>query len=370
MPHLLPLLFALVLLWPTPAVSRNAAPAAALPSQRATAQVASPLTAAGRVHGLAVGFVSPAGRVVYGFGRLGEGRRARVPDGRTVFEIGSVTKTFTGLLLAQAIMEGRVRDTDPIRLHLPPGVLAGDSPLAWVSWLDLASHASGLPEAPSNLPSKDPLNPLAGYSTRLLLDYLASATLLAPIGRDFHYSNTGAGLCGYLLARLEDTDYESLVRRKVCGPLGMSDTRVSLTDDMAARMAHGHAADGSVVPNWEATGLEGAGALRSTADDLLAYAAANLGLTPTSLFPAMKLAQLPRKHASSIPTLYIGLFWNTMNFGGKAYVLHAGRSGGYFALVLLSPEDNAGVVLLCDTEGDFAAEGWKLLELVTGKNLP
>jgi CubicO group peptidase (beta-lactamase class C family) len=344
--------------------------AATLPSQRATAQTIGRLTESGRVHALVVGFVTPAGQAVYGFGRRGESRLSKVPDGKTVFEIGSITKTFTGLLLAQAVMEGKLRTTDPIRRHLPPGTLAKDSPLYWISYLDLATHSSGLPEVPSNLPSADPRNPMAGYSTELLLNYLSTATLVAPIGQVFNYSNAGAGLCGYLLARLAETDYETLVRAQVCEPLGLGDTRITLTEDMAARMTHGHDARGQVLPNWEVKGLEGAGALRSTADDLLTYAAANLGIVPTPHFPAMKLAQLPRKHVASIPTLFLGLFWNIMNFGGKEYVLHAGRSGGYFALLLLSPEDNAGIVLLSDTEGDFSAEGWKLLSLVTGKNLP
>lgn len=344
--------------------------AAALPGRQATAHVVSRLTESGRVHGLVVGYVSPAGRATYGFGRAGESRRSKEPDGRTLFEIGSITKTFTGLLLAQAVMEGRLRATDPIRLHLPDGALAKDSPLAWISYLDLATHGSGLPEGPDNLPSKDPRNPLAGYSTGLLLNYLSTARLLAPIGQNFHYSNVGAGLCGYLLARLAGTDYETLVKAKVLAPLGMADTAITLSADQAQRMTHGHDAKGRVVPNWDVTGLEGAGALRSTADDLLTYAAANMALVPTPLLPAMKLAQLPRRHVGSIPTLYLGFFWNLMNFGGKEYLLHAGRSGGYFALVLLSPEDNAGVVLLCDTEGDFTKEGWRLLELATGKNLP
>jgi len=344
--------------------------AAALPSQQATAHVVAKLAESGRVHGLVVGYVSPAGRVVYGFGRSGEGRRSKAPDGRTLFELGSITKTFTGLLLAEAIMEGRVRATDPIRLHLPPGVLTKDSPLYWISFLDLATHSSGLPEGPDNLPSTDPRNPMAGYSTGLLLQYLGKATLLSPIGQNFYYSNVGAGLCGYLLSRLAGIDYEALVKTWVCEPLLMRDTTIRLSEEQASRMTHGHDAKGQILPNWDVTGLEGAGALRSTADDLLTYAAANMGQLPTSLLPAMKLAQLPRKHVASIPTLYLGLFWNIMNFGGKEYLLHAGRSGGYFALILLSPEDNAGVVLLCDTEGDFAKEGWRLLELVTGKNLP
>lgn len=350
----------------SPAVAR----AAKLPSARATAHVVGKLTESGRIHGLVVGYVNPTGRVAYGFGRVGEGKRSQAPDERTLFEIGSITKTFTGQMLAQALMEGRLRVTDPIRLHLPQGVIDKDSPLYWVSFLDLATHTSGLPEAPANLPSTDPRNPMAGYSTALLLDYLKTAKLLSPVGRDFYYSNTAAGLTGYLLARLWNTDYETLVKTRLCAPLHMADTTIALSPDQASRMTRGHDADGHVVPNWEVTGLEGAGAFRSSAEDLLSFAAANMGLTPSPLLPAMKLAQLPRKHVPAIPTLFIGLFWNVMNFGGKEFVLHAGRSGGYFAMVLLSPEDQAAVVFLSDTEGDFSDEAWKLLSLVAGKPLP
>jgi CubicO group peptidase (beta-lactamase class C family) len=348
----------------------TASAASRLPSARATAHVVGKLTESGRVHGLVVGYVSPAGRAVYGFGRVGEDKRSKAPDGHTLFEIGSITKTFTGQMLAQAVMEGRLRATDPIRLYLPQALITKDSPLYWVSLLDLATHTSGLPEAPSNLPSKDPRNPLAGYSTALLLDYLKTAKTISPVGRDFYYSNTAAGLTGLILANLWDTDYETLVKTRLCAPLHMPDTTISLSPDQAARMTHGHDEGGNVVPNWEVTGLEGAGAFRSSAEDLLTYGAANMGILPSPLLPAMKLAQLPRKHVSSIPTLYIGLFWNIMNFNGKEFVLHAGRSGGYFALVLLSPEDGTGVVLLSDTEGDFTDQAWKLLSLATGKHLP
>lgn len=364
----LPLLTALIL-----ALCASVPPARAtsrLPGKRAVARIVGKLTTSGRVHGLVVGFVTPAGRVTYGFGHSGEDRRSKAPDGTTLFEIGSITKTFTGQMLAQAVMEGRLRVTDPMRLYLPSGIITKTSPLYWVSMLDLATHTSGLPEAPSNLPSKDPRNPLAGYSTAMLLDYLKTAKPMSPVGRTFYYSNTAAGLTGYILARLWDTDYETLVKTRLCAPLFMRDTTITLTPDQQARMTHGHDAQGNVVPNWDVTGLEGAGAFRSTADDLLSYAAANLGIRPTPLLPVMKLAQLPRKHVASIPTLSIGLFWNTMNFGGKAFVMHAGRSGGYFALVLMSPEDGTGVVLLSDTEGDFSDDGWKLLELVAGKREP
>ena len=363
------LLAALLLLACLPAAATAARPKA-LPSAQATAQVVGKLTASGRIHGLVVGFVTPQGRAVYGFGHFGEGKNDPPPDGRTLFELGSITKTFTGQMLAQAIMAGRVRATDPVRLYLPQDVIAKDSPLFWVSLLDLATHTSGLPETPSNLPSKDPRNPMAGYSTALLLDYLRTAKPIAPVGQNFYYSNTAAGALGMMLARLWDTDYETLVKTRLCAPLFLRDTTITLSPDQAARMTRAHAADGSLLPNWDVTGLEGAGAFRSTAEDMLTYAAANLGILPSPLLPAMKLAQLPRKHVSSIPTLYIGLFWNIMNFGGKEYVLHAGRSGGYFALVLLSPEDGAGVVFLSDTEGDFSDEGWKLLELVSGKRQP
>jgi CubicO group peptidase (beta-lactamase class C family) len=343
--------------------------AQALPSERATAHVVGHLTEPGRVHGLVVGFVTPQGRVAYGFGHRSENTRSKPPDDKTVFEIGSITKAFTGLLLAQAIMLGKVRVTDPIGPYLPPGTLSPNAPLARVSFLDLATHSSGLPSAPDNLPAKDPLNPMAGYSTGLLLQYLPTASLAFPVGRDFLYSNTGAGLCGYLLARQAKTDYETLVRQQIGDPLGLYDTRVTLSADMAGRMTHGHNASGQVVPNWAVAGLEGAGALRSTAEDMLTFAAANLGITPTPLLGPMKLSHMARKRLGTLPNQFIGLFWNVANYGDKEYVLHAGRSGGYFALILLSPADRAGIVLLSDTEGDYTSEGWRLLELLMGKDI-
>lgn len=340
-----------------------------LPGQRATAQVVGRLTDTGRVHGLVAGFISPEGRVFYGFGHRTENSRSKAPDEKTVFEIGSITKVFTGLLLAQAVMADKLRITDPIADYLPAGTVTRGTPLAAVSFLDLATHTSGLPPNPDNLPSKDPLNPMAGYSTGLLLQYLGRVNMISPVGQHYLYSNTGAGICGYMLARLAKTDYETLVRRDICTPLGMQDTRVTLSADMAGRMTHGHNDKGQVVPNWAVSGLEGAGALRSTADDLLTFAAANLGLTTTPLLGPMKLSHMARKHIAATPRYYVGLFWDVANYGGKEYVFHAGRSGGYFALLIMSPADLSGVVLLCDAEGDFSAEGWRLLELLLGKDI-
>lgn len=343
--------------------------AAALPSQRATAQVVGRLTDSGQIHGLVVGYVSSRGQVVYGFGHRGEDRRSKAPDGKTVFDIGSITKTFTGLLLAQSVMMGQVHVSDAIGPFLPPGLLPAKSPLARLTFLDLATHTAGLPAVPDNLPGHDPRNPMAGYSTERLLRYLATADLSSAPGREFLYSNTGAALCGFLVARLAHTDYATLVRQRICEPLGLHDTRIALSPDMAARMTHGHDEEGRVVPNWSPTGLEGAGALRSTAEDLLTYAAANLGLIPTPLLTSMKLAQMVRCRMGTLPSYFIGLFWNVANYGGRDYVLHAGRSGGYFALLLLSPEDGCGVVLLSDTQGDFTTQGWRLLELLVGREI-
>ena len=134
-------------------------------------------------------------------------------------------------------------------------------------------------------------------------------------------------------------------------------------------MTHGHNAQGRVVPNWVVAGLEGAGALRSTADDLLTFAAANLGLTPTPLLAPMRLSHMARSHLAATPRYFVGLFWDVANFAGREYVFHAGRSGGYFTLLLLSPGDLSGIVLLCDTEGDFTADGWRLLGLLLGRDI-
>lgn len=388
-PALVPVLVPALVLTLVLALCGVAPALAGLPGQAAVNHVVHPYVSAKGFRGLVVGLIGPDGRATFGYGTT-KGKRGKRPDGATVFDIGSLTKTVTGILLAQAVMEGKIAITDPIWRYLPqraagttgtggaaeqaagttrPRGAAGetppDGPFRAVTFLDLATHSSGLPERPDNMPGQDQKNPLAGYSREKLLDYAGRIKLQGPPGGDYFYSNAGAALAGLLLEDIHGRDYETLAVDTLFRPLGMSDTRVSLTEDMARRLAQGHDADGDPTPNWEVRGLEGAGALRSTADDLLTYAAANLGLAPSPLLPAMKLSHLARKHVAATPEMFLGLFWNVFNFDGREYLLHAGRAGGYFALLILSPADMRGVVVLANAAQDLTRLGWDLMETMT-----
>ncbi len=330
-------------------------------SEKEVWSVVSPLFIHRQAKGLAVGLVGASGKTFYGFGKI-EGKRSKPPKEQTVFEIGSITKTFTGVLLAMAQMEGRIDLTGKIAPHLPEGVIPPGSALSNVTFLDLAAHSSGLPELPGNLPSRDPLNPFLGHSRPLLYEYLKSFKPTRPPGQTFEYSNVGAGLAGVLLSRIYGKSFEELVREKICDPLGMLDTRVAMTESMLGDYAPGHNQKLAPVPAWDVPALEAAGGLRSTVNDLLTYAAANLGLVDSPILPALLLSHIPRFHAAKTPELFIGLFWNVYNFKEHRYVMHAGRSGGYFAMLMLDPARKTGVVLLSNAEGDLTRYAWEILE--------
>ena len=204
--------------------------------------------------------------------------RARF-NGDTIFEIGSATKVFTSLLLADMVQRGEVALNDPVAKFLPAGVSVPERNGRQITLVDLATHTSGLPRLPANLNPKDPNNPYADYTPEQLYQFLSSYQLPRDIGAQYEYSNLGGGLLGFALARRAGMSYEALVKSRICDPLGMKDTGITLTPEMKARFAVGHDQGLARVENWDLPTLAGAGALRSTANDLLAFVSANIGLT-------------------------------------------------------------------------------------------
>jgi len=161
-------------------------------------------------------------------------------DGNTIFEVGSVTKVFTSLLLADMAQRGQVALTDPVAKYLPAGVKMPERNGRQISLEDLATHTSGLPRLPSNLSPKDAANPYADYSVEQLYQFLSGYQLTRDIGPQYEYSNLGGGLLGHVLARRAGMDYEKVVRSRICEPLGMRSTSITLSDDMKTRFAVGH----------------------------------------------------------------------------------------------------------------------------------
>jgi CubicO group peptidase (beta-lactamase class C family) len=212
---------------------------------------------------------------------------------------------------------------------------------------------------PSNFSPADSSNPFADYTVEQAYEFLDGYRLPREIGAQYEYSNYGAGLLGHILAMRAGVSYEELVIRRIADPLAMPATRITLSPDLVERLAAGHA--GSVeVPNWDIPTLAGAGALRSTARDMLQFLSANLGLMESDLLPAMQATHQPRRSAGS-PTMQIGLGWHIRN-GSEVVVWHNGGTGGYRSFAGFVSETQTGVVVLTNTSQSADDIGFHLLD--------
>ena len=257
--------------------------------------------------GLIVGLVNDKGSKIISYGKLSQDNSQK-PDGNTVFEIGSITKVFTSILLADMVERKELKLSDPIRKFLPESVKVPTRDGKEITLLHLATHTSGLPRLPANLAPEDMNNPYADYTVEQMYEFLSSYTLTRGIGAKYEYSNFGAGLLGHILALKAGMDYETLVMTRICGPLKMNSTRIKLSTELQTRMSTGHDQAGKTATNWEIPTLAGAGALRSTTNDMLNFVAANLGLIKSDLSPAMQKTHLIR-NLISVNNLEIGLGW-------------------------------------------------------------
>jgi serine-type D-Ala-D-Ala carboxypeptidase/endopeptidase len=297
--------------------------------------------------GVVIGVIGPEGRRVISYGHLEKGD-PRPLNGDTIFEIGSVTKVFTSLLLADMVQRGEVALDDPATRYLPQSVKMAERNGRSITLVDLATHTSGLPQNPSNVDPKDFANPYAHYSVDLLYQFLSCYQVTHDVGSHYEYSNLGSGLLGHLLARRAVTDYEMLVRSRICDPLGMKSTRITLTPEMKARLAVGHNQQLDSVPNWDFLTLEGAGAIRSSANDLLTLLAANLGYTASPLAPAMA-AMLKVRRPTGQPGLEVALGWYVYKIDNREIIDKDGGTGGYNSFIGFDPKARVGVVVLSNT---------------------
>ena len=297
--------------------------------------------------GIVVGVIEPDGRRVVAYGNLASGD-PRPIDGDTIFEIGSITKVFTSLLLADMVNRNEVALDDPAAKYIPENVRMPERSGKSITLLDLSTHSSGLPPLPSNLKMKNPRNPYADYSVDDLYQFLSGYELPRDPGSEFEYSNLGGGLLGHVLACRAGTDYESLIGTRITRPLNMPDTGITLSSSMKQRMATGHAGMLAPAANWDLPTLAGAGALRSSANDMLMCLEAFLGYRESPLAPAMK-AMLEVRRPAGQGT--IGLGWIIYSTDGREIAWHNGGTGGFRSFVGYDPEERIGVVVLSNAGG-------------------
>ena len=308
---------------------------------------------AGIYQTLVFGVVDGDKSEVVAFGKLDDGK---APDGDTVYEIGSVTKTFTAMLLARAVLSGRVTLDTPVAQLLPdfkiPSRGGRDITLG-----ELGTQYSGLPRLPSNMLPVDPANPYADYDAARLKAFLAGYRLPRDPGASYEYSNLGFGLLGYALAQLAQTTYGAAIDQEILKPLGMTMSGAVITDAMRPHLAPGHDDMGKPAKNWDLDALAGAGAIRSTANDMLRYLKANMGFDQSPLAAAMKLSQRPRRDMAK--TMRIGLAWITTD---KGIVWHNGGTGGYRSFLGFTVDGRRGVIILANTGVDLDDLGFAALD--------
>lgn len=333
---------------------------AQVPSDSAIRAIITARVDAGRFAGVAIGVVGKDGArrtVAYG-----PNAGVQPFDATTVFEIGSITKTFTAAILADMVKRGEVSLSDPVAKLLPPGTVVPSRDGREITLLDLATQASGLPSLPSNFAPKDPANPWADYSAQQLYDFLKSYQLTRGIGEKYEYSNVGMGLLGFALAQRAGMSFEDLVAARVLTPLKMTDTRATLTAALQRRLAPGHAPNGSVVKNWDLTTLAGAGALRSTVNDMLSYIRANADSMSQPLGATLAMTHGMR-HAAGSPAVTIGLGWHRLRTpAGNWIVWHNGGTGGYRSFTGYSEKTGEGIVVLANTANGADDIGFHLLD--------
>ncbi len=271
------------------------------------------------------------------------------PDGRgldadSVFEIGSITKVFTALLLADMVQRGEVALDDPVERYLPPE----GRPRAYqghpMTLLDLATYTSGLPRMPSNFAPKDAANPYADYTVAQLYAFVSTYAPEYYPGSHYEYANLGFALLGHVLALRAGRSYEELVVARICDPLGMNDTRITLTPSMQRRLVPGHDTQLQPAANWDLPTFAGAGALRSTARDLFRFLAA--ARDPSSaLAPAFARVLEVRRPLAS-PTDSVAAGWFVSVAHADELVWKDGGTGGYSSFIGYSTRSFRAAVLL------------------------
>lgn len=351
------------------ALTLAAAPPAraqSLPSDSAIREILRARVDSGRSRGIAVGILENGKRRFVSYGSAGPGRAPL--DEHTIFEIGSISKTFTGLLLAEAVTRGDVQLDEAVAELLPKGTKVPSRGGREITLLELSTHRSGLPRLPGNLSPADPDDPYADYDAKKLYDFLASYQLPRAPGDSAEYSNLAVGLLGHALTlEAGAPSWGALVDSRIARPLGMRETFVDVPAKLRSRISAGHDAHMDSVPAWHLDALAGAGALRSTASDMLTYLAAELDPSRGPLAKAIALSHEPR---AAFGPDSIALAWIVHRVGGRRIWWHNGGTGGFRSFVAFDPTRRVAVVVLSNASVEVDDIGMHLTEPSSPLRLP
>jgi CubicO group peptidase (beta-lactamase class C family) len=311
--------------------------------------------------GLAIGTIIDGKSATYYYGEteLGNGK---LPGANTVFEIASISKTFTAAILAWYVNEGKLKLNDPIIKYLPDTVAANPA-LQNITLVNLINHTSGLPSLPLNFSKQKgytDANPYKSYNRQMLFAYLKNCTLRSEPGKDYAYSNLGVGLLGVILERVSKKPYQQLVVEIISKPLAMKNTTQRLSTQAAANLATLYDEEARKTVPWDFDALAACGSLKSTVTDLLLYAKANMIKADNKLSQAFELTHQVT-FAADTP---VGLGWHIIKVEGISYVYHNGQTSGSSSFLAYNREKNIALVILSNATASLDATGVGILKSI------
>ncbi|MES2808878.1 MAG: serine hydrolase domain-containing protein [Bacteroidota bacterium] len=311
--------------------------------------------------GLAIGTLIDGKANTYFYGETKMGYE-KLPNANTIFEIASISKTFTATILAWYVNQGKLRLNDPITKYLPDTVAANPA-LQNVTLLQLSNHTSGLPSLPNNFGKQKnytDANPYKNYTQQMMFAFLKNCSLRSEPGKSYTYSNLAVGLLGVILERVSKKTYEQMVTEIICKPLAMKSTTQHLATTSTANFATLYDEMGLQTPAWDFDALAACGSLKSTVTDLLLYAKANMVKTDNKLSQAFELTH----QVTFDRDAPVGLGWHIITVEGVKYIFHNGGTSGSSSFLAFNREKNIAIVILSNATASLDATGTGILRTI------
>lgn len=293
---------------------------------------------------VSVGIFKDNQTIFYGYGETKKGN-GKIPDSETIFEIGSITKTFTALLMIDYLQSNSLSIESPINIFLPSDIPLLQHNGNQIRIKHLLNHTSGLPRLPDDLEiGMDPTNPYKHYDSTKVFNFIRNFNLQTDPGQVWEYSNLGAGLSGIILERQNHKNYEQLLIENICNPLGLSKTKITLNADDSSNYAVGYNSFGRQVPYWDdMNAFKGAGAIKSNAKDMIAYGK-NILNSQSSTLSSQIESCLNITYENSDLKMASGWIYQTIE--NNEVILHDGGTAGFNSLIVICKNKNVVLVLL------------------------
>lgn len=295
-----------------------------------------------RRQSISVAVITPLETKVFHFGKLSDG--GEIANEFTIFEIGSLTKGYLGLLMAKAVVDGKINLDDQIPLKFQPHSNNGKA----ITWRHLANQTSGFPRLPTNIDLSNPLQPYKKYDDQKLLSFISNFTQSIEPGKKHIYSNLGAGVAGSALEEVYGKSLSEIFSELIAKPNHLSDTVIFLDSHQEQRQSPVFL-NGQKVSPWEwlpSSSLQGGGAIKSTINDSINMMKTMMAIHAVDTIPYVALATRPTFEISS--NSKIGLFWN--HAVNNNIIWHNGGTAGSSSFFGYDPDALIGIIAFSNSQ--------------------